>query len=373
MMTSRCSSDLGAALGAALLVVSLSGPALADTIYLTDGKTLENVTVAQESLIQVTYRERGKSTNKEVTSDHVLRIEFSKKPRLVDEADAAIDDGNLGVALDSFELFIDGIVSGENTKVREKWAAAYAIKRVLDVNMTLGDLKGAVRAAEMLIRERPDSRYIPYAHLTKIEALRWLGEEDRAKKTIASFKGLIDEKGLSNRWRLEADLAAVLVDSGLTASKRRDRLLEIGGEAGSEYPIVRNRARVAEGETYLEGDSKDFAAARKVFQRIADDPKADAATLAGAYTGLGDCLFQEGVDQLRADQDGRDTLKEALLNYLRVVVVYKDQTRYVQKALLYAGRAFDIDTSKVAARKMYRSLISDYPTSPWAEEAKKYL
>ena len=148
--------------------------------------------------------------------------------------------------------------------------------------------------------------------------------------------------------------------------------ITVGTTAGSEYPVVRNRARVAEGESYIESNPKDFDKARAVFEEIADDPTADDATLAGAYTGLGDCLFQQAAKKVNAEEDAGDELRGALLNYLRVVVVYENQTRYVSKAMFFAGTVFklmDDEASRAAAYKMYQALKTRYPASEWAQKA----
>ena len=69
-------------------------------------------------------------------------------------------------------------------------------------------------------------------------------------------------------------------------------------------------------------------------------------------------------------------LREAQKSLLRVVVVYRDQSRYVQSALFHAGRTFDLfgtDEQSAKARQLYARLISDYPSSPAAAEAKRHL
>jgi hypothetical protein len=227
-----------------------------------------------------------------------------------------------------------------------------------------------------LLKTFPDSRYVPYAYLARAEAQRLSDKGPQAIATLAEFRALIDAKGLARRWSLEVDLGTVLSDSGLKGQAKRDRLIEIGSAAGNEYPTVRNRAQVAEGESYLEGQTKDFDAARKVFLRIAENPRADRATLAGAYTGLGDCLFQQAVDQQKAKADPAANLEAALESYLRVVVIYKEQARYVPKAMFYAGRVFEFrgdDECKGYARLMYRRVLQRYGESTWAGEARKQL
>lgn len=364
----------------ALLVVTLAGaatPVLADVIHLTDGKSLEDVTVVDDTIKEVSYRDAGSSSTKTVSSDKVLRIEFEKVPRLISEAEGMVTDGAFFDAIDRMQLFVDGKLSGENRGDRQKWAVPLALYRIIELQLSLGELDDAVKACDKLIENAPESRFLPYAYLAKAEAQRYLGKESAALATLDEFRAKIDELGLSELWRLEAELAGVLTDPKLTGTKKRDRLIEIGSTAGSQYPVVRNRARVAEGESYIEGEKKDFAAARAVFEKITSDPKADDATLAGAYTGLGDCLFQSAVDEMK--QGGAsENLAAAVKAYMRVVVSYKDQTRYVPKAMFFAARVFDFMEStdevdyKARARKLYTAVLRDFPNSPWAAEAKKF-
>ena len=163
------------------------------------------------------------------------------------------------------------------------------------------------------------------------------------------------------------------------------RLVVIQDEAGSDYPTVRNRARVAEGESHLNEVAQErdrdirmrsVAKARELFEKILEDYKADAETLAGVFTGLGDCLYLEALAK------GKDPalLKQSLMNFLRVVVLYKDQTRYLPKAEFFAGRCLELlgaatgDADfKARAERLYRTVIREFPGSQWASEAKAAL
>ena len=360
-----------------LAALSTAGSLRADTIYLTDGKTLDDVTVAEETLAGVLYKPKGKSSTTSVSPDKVLRIDYSRKPRLVDEADTMAEEGAVLDAIDGLKQFADGALSG--TKVREKWAPAYALRRVMDLNMTIGNLPGVIAAADKLIEGTPDSRHVPSAYLTKAEAQRYLGKEQDALATLDDFADVIEEKGLSERWRLENQLARILADPSVTGADKRSRLADVVNAAGDDHPVVKNRAYVAEGESYLEESSPDYDAALEAFENIIDDPSADGATLAGAYTGKGDCLYLRAASKLQRqglDEELSSQLRDAVKSYLRVIVVHKDQSRYVPKALMYAGRVFDLfdtDEARSNARQMYRRLVSDYPASNWAEDAKKFL
>ena len=346
----------------------------ADVIHKLDGKSLQDVEITNETLTQVTYKDKGKGAELSVPADQVLRVEYTSRiPRLMQEAFTAAEDGSIDEAAETLELFADGELS---KGPRQAWAPGYALHKALEMRLGIGDLKGAVGIADKLIKGVPESRYVPYAYVAKAEAHRHLGEGPNAVATIRSLRDFATSKGLSQRWKLEADLEEIFSDAALKGDAKRDKLLEVIASAGNEFPTVANRARVAEGETYLEGERKDFAKAKAAFKRILGDPKADAATLAGAYTGMGDVLFQEAGDKIQAKDDAAaaEILREALEHYMRVVVVYDSQARYVPKALFYAGRTADLmqdEGSRARARRLYGAVIQDYPASPWAELAKK--
>jgi hypothetical protein len=60
---------------------------------------------------------------------------------------------------------------------------------------------------------------------------------------------------------------------------------------------------------------------------------------------------------------------------MRVVVVYKDQVRYVPKAMFWAGRVFDESTDEVdkeKAQKLYAKVAREYQGTKWGDEAKGF-
>ena len=355
------------------LALALVSGARADTITLVDGKTLENVTIVNESLKDITYKQDGKS--KTVASDTVASVDFKKKPKLVDQADSSAHDGDIGGAMSTLETYVGGLIDG-NAKEPLAWAPPYAMQRLIELAAATGDAEEIVKAADRLIANAKDSRYLPSAYLNKATALYDMKQTKEALTAIADLRKLIDGQGLGQRWKLEADLAEALSDTSLGATRRRARVVEIAAVAGKDYPLVANRAKVAEGESYTEGDSKDFVKAMAIFRQIIADPSADAQTLAGAYIGLGDCAISRALDQQKANQDANATFKDAAELYMRVVVLYPEQTAYRAKAMYFAGRAFEFlgdDTSKSRARLLYHSVIREFKDSRWATDAKKQL
>ncbi|MEO6711211.1 MAG: hypothetical protein ABI054_13385 [Planctomycetota bacterium] len=357
----------------AALTLAFAAGSRADTITLADGKTLENVTVVNETLKEVSFKQEGKS--KTIPSETVASVEYVKKPKLVDQADSSAKDGDIGGAIDSFETYVSGLIEGKG-KEPMLWAPGYAMQRLIELSASVGDTEGVVVAADRLIKNAPESRYLPAAYLSKATALADDKKNKEALAAIADLRSLINTKELGQRWKLEADLAEVLADASLAGSKRRARVIEISGLAGKDYPMVANRARVAEGESYTEGETKDFTKAKALFQQIAADPKADKPTLAGAYTGLGDCLFAQALDLQKANKDANEAFKSAVDTYMKVVVLFPEQVRYRAKSMFLAGRAFEFigdDVSKARARQLYRSVIREFKQSSWAEDAKKQM
>ena len=125
-------------------------------------------------------------------------------------------------------------------------------------------------------------------------------------------------------------------------------------------------------ETLL--DEKDFETAQTVFERVAKDSKSDQRTLAIAWSGLGDCHFQAGAKNPTSEAS-KASLQDALKAYMRVVVLFKGESNYVGRAMVYAGRIYTMmETEEAAdnARKLFGAVIRQFPGSKWAQEARGF-
>lgn len=350
-----------------LLVCLLASASRADEIYRTDGKVLKDVTVTEETLTQVLFK-KG-SSQQSVSSDEILSITYSKKPRLVDEGDQAEAEDDPVGALDILDQYVDGQINKPTE--RKKWAPPYAAWRTVELAQLLDDVAGVAKRVDRLIKNFPDSRFVPAAYLARASAEARLGKPGAAQGTLNDLLALVQAKSLSKRWELEAELGLILTDVSTAGASKRDELQGIIGKAGSQFPTVGNRAQVAVGETYLaEIDAASeqkraelAAAAGKVFTAIVKDQKADSQTLAAAFTGLGTALFHQGKSE------------ESLMNFLRVIVLYEAHSQYVSQSMFYAMLCFrqdDSPQSRDRYREMKWKLEQRYPESTWAKQAKGY-
>ena len=152
-------------MGLALAVACLGATsAAADTIYLTGGEALSDVKVTAESFKLVEYKQDSKK--KTVKTEQVLRLEFSGKSSLVDQADTAAADGQIFDAIASLEEYVKNFIE-TGRRPTFAWEPAYAMYRLIELNREVGDAEHLISAADQLISKRPDSYYVPLAFLAK--------------------------------------------------------------------------------------------------------------------------------------------------------------------------------------------------------------
>jgi len=271
-------------------------------------------------------------------------------------------------------VYLEGALTklDRGTRVRPAWAPAYAAWRLAELNASMGKIAETLAATDMLISKFPDARYVPAALLLKAEVQFAGGEGGAAKKTLEGVTKLVAERGISKRWDFDAKIATIMYDDSLSGDKRRDALKRIATQAGSKFASVRNRAQVIGAETLLE--ENDFETAQSVFERVAKDPKSDQRTLAIAWSGLGDCHYQAGAKNPTSEAS-KAMLQDALKAYMRVVVLFKGESNYVGRAMVYSGRIYTMMETEEAtanANKLFGAVIRQFPGSKWAQEARGF-
>lgn len=356
-------------LSAASLLV---GSALAaDRIRLDDGKVLENVQIVSEGLKDVVYRE-GKN-ERTVPSDSVLAVEYDKRPPELDEAEALLLQDDPEGAVDTLDAFVQTALDKPQTVREHKWAPAAAAWRAVEARLGAADLEGAKSAANRVIQSFGDTRFVPHAYLAKAAAELESGQPDQAQKTLGELGELVAAQGLSKRWELEVRLATAHADAKLGPAAKRSEYEKVLAEAAA-FPPLKFLAQLRVAETFLAeaaaspAGAKDLRArAKSAFEAVLGSEAAPRAVVAAAHAGLGECLFLMG-----AEVDDKAQLREAVLEFLRVATLYRDQGVTVARSLFYAMRCFDLLPDPRRKAEMKRELLGLYPGTAWAAEAKKY-
>lgn len=373
MHTSRSFSCIPALLA----LFAFAPTSAADTIQRIDGERIEGCTIVEEGLREVVYKKTPGGADARLSTEEVVSVEYSRMPKPLEEAATAIDDGKFGEAAESYAAYLAELPP-EGDK-RFKWAPAYAAFRLIEVRSTLGELAAASSAADQLIKSHPDSRYLPKAYLLRAQLLRLQEKPKQALEGLAAFEALIREKQLAPALELECRLAKALVDPALKGVAKRDQIQLVIEALGAQPSPALARARAALGEAFLEEalaqsgaqGAKLFEQAEATFKTVAASEFADDASLAAAYTGLGECDYQRGLGKERKPE----LVRSALRHFLRVVELYGDQSMYVPRALFMAGRCFDgleDPTSRARAQMLYERLAADYPGSSWTTQAKQF-
>jgi hypothetical protein len=363
---------LGAFLGTAVL------PASADTIVLLSGERIEGVDVENDGLKEVSFK-RGRDTESR-PSDQVLSIKFSEKPEKLQEAEAALEQNDVEEALYQLDLYIEGHLSGSPER-RHKWAPAQAAWQIVELHRVDGR-SGEVVGADRLISQFPESRWVPYAYLTKARAQAQSGNTEAALATYRALSEFAQGQSLSNRWALESRLGQ-LRTSDVVDDQRIDQIERLKREAQAEFPLVAKRAQLAVGEGLMfmadraEGSKRAdlIVRATEQFEPLAEGSGSDSAILAGALTGLGEVEFLKASNS--GDAEGLD---RARMNFLRVVVLHGEEVDYVPKAMFYAGLCckqlgeLNSDENELSrARKLGLRLRREFKDSIWADQAASAL
>ena len=140
------------------LILLVLPTAQADTIHLTDGTSIEGVSIKEETLQGVVYKD-GR-TDATVQSNLIRSITFSPMPVLIDRAEAGLDEDQYMGSVAGYEEYISQTSSPER---KFPWALNYAYFRVIELQQTMGKYDAVVAAADRLIEKAGTSRYATLA------------------------------------------------------------------------------------------------------------------------------------------------------------------------------------------------------------------
>ena len=365
---SALSQSASLAIFSALL---LAPTASADRIYLSDGSILEKVDVVSESLTEVVYKAASSAKEETVAADRVLDIEFEQMPKTMATAEIDAKAKRFGAAISGMQDYLANI-GGKKDK-DHPWAKAYAMYRIAELNKLGGDLEGMVAAIDALKTKMAESRYVPVAMLDHIDTLISINDSNGAKEAISAFSAAIKTSNLPQRWEYEADARRLMTDSSLKGESLESKLGELAKKAAA-YSSVNALAEVKRAESLIARDN--FESATEVLRDVTENPKATGATMAAAWTALGEALYEQAqlTSATDAQEERTNLLEEAQLAFMRVVVNHEFEYGYVAKAAYYAGRTFQElkpEGWRDSARDLFNYVRRNFRDSDWAQQAAK--
>ena len=356
---------------AALSFLHVAAVAMPDRIYQSDGSILEDVTIVTEGLTTVTYKPSDSKKESTVDSELVLSVEFANKPEEVSMADVSASDEGFGSALAGMQDYLANLGGKKDKKF--PWGPSYARFRIVELTALMNDLGAMTTAVDDIVTNDPESRYVPLAMISKIDRLIANGDMAGATEASTTFKNLVTDKGLSQRWKFEQQLLALRADASQKGEGLEKALLQLSKSA-KVFPTVTNAADVAAAESML--SRSEFQSAEELFEGVTEDPSADNSTLAAAWTGLGDCLYRRAEAKVGADDEGAKALfGEAQRAFMRTVVNYRFEYVHVAKSAFYAGRCFQLiegEGAKENSNKLFFYVMRNFKGSKWADSARDF-
>lgn len=358
-----------------LLPLTLALPVLAqpisaqtDTIHLINGDKIEKVRVENYDYMKVTFKSGRISETKD--RELVARIDFGQKTvrKLFDIArkQTASEEYN-----DAYVSWLEAADKAEKSK-RLMPFAQVALYKAFEIAKRVGESGDRMKIIGRLEKTNDGkSAYLPQIWAFKLDVTRDTAGNDRAKlenykalcKDYANFVG---EKGLGNRYKLEAQLYSIDARTRLVELKPADAKAELERilpQVESSYPDLAGRINLSIALSVLAGGK--FDEAKKLFSSIIDSRAADGSTKAQALVGRGHTwLRRSGVSPEQA--------RSALLDYMRVAILHEEAgTEIVGEALYHAVLAYDrwngVDKD-MAKRRLRTRLKLNYADSSWADK-----
>ena len=330
-----------------------------DEVVLKTGRGVPGLTVLSETYESVEVdRDGDGKADEPFPAEKVANVKYGDAPVAFRRAEISLKQGRYAEAAEMFQKAL-----GEKN-VRAFWLKQHANYLIGECLRRQGEndaalLPTARKAYERVISEMPKGRLVP-------QAIRGAGlcllREGRTDDARSWFEKLKEDYKFGEAWALRGML--LLAHANSLAGSHDEALVlckEVLDDSGlPKYEDLRKDALltraallIAAGK-YKEGHEAFTKIARTAAER-------DVETKAQAYNGIGDGLL------------GVNRVKEALLAYLRVRVLYFKAQEELPHALYGAARCFTVLRKANEARELVTRLQKEYPKSAWTAKAKKEL
>lgn len=345
---SRWISRLGMA---AVLSAVWTGASLAvDAVYRKNAATAASGAITSISQTEVVIERGG---NKEtIPANEIIRVRWEGEPARLNIARGYEDSGKLDLALETYRsLLSDATNANIRTDLEFLIARTQARAALADPQK----VDEAIKALEGFKTAHADSfRYY--------EALSYLGRLYMAKPDVANARLIFTQLGQAP-WP-DYRMAAQIFDARLKLQAGDVHgALSAFEQVAAATPAQAGPAELSRKYEALLGKAtcltrkEQYAEAAQVLDEVVKQVPADETRIqAEAYVRQGDALQAQGK------------IKEAVLAYLHVDVLFPGETELHAEALYHLARlSASIDHPERGAEARAR-LEQDYANSPWAKK-----
>jgi len=208
---------------------------------------------------------------------------------------------------------------------------------------------------------------------------RLAGTGGAAATTLRELDDRATREGFGAIWsaRAKAELALTLLADGKAGEARAafqsagsaaDNALGTPSPDDDELRALKTMARVGEGETYL--GERDFDRAEQFFRSLTTGGQPEL--VAAGHAGEGQAIFEAAVANNRPDEFRRAQI--ALAKACVFDVTSGESTAkanyYLGRCLMALGPEREGDNFKMRANAYFETVVTGYPSSPWASAAK---
>lgn len=288
----------------------------------------------------------------EVSAQDIAGVTYAEGPIEYRSAEAPMKNENWLAALQYLNIAL--------AKNRNKLLTQYIYFKIAFCHEQMGHIELAIKAYQLLLRDVPDTRFLPTAAERVVHVYI---QQEKFRQAMQLIEKL---ESLGPKWALRAALLKGQVFIAQKKLTRADRLFkeiyeENQGDEGPEAAealILRARVRILR---------EEFPAAVEFALKAIREAKRAPRVTAMAYVFLGDAYFgmAKGAEA--------SVLDDALFAYLHVPVLYGGKQESEAKALYQAGLCFRYKNQGARADLMFNRLLDKYATSRWGKEARREL
>ena len=336
-------------------------PQTQNEIFLVDGTTLQVDKIMTETFKEVTYKRGGSEGRR--PSEEVLEVRHAIGKSVLEDYAYAIEvmqSGQFGNAISAFREVL------KDEKLLERsgyeWVRQHSLFREIRCMNSLADFAGVSATVDQLLSEVPDTFFYAPALMMKAQTKMDSGDKSGAEKVFKRLQEEVVSKGLPQRWNREAELGLMLLNSKLKGAELERALQGLAERNAEQFPTVAARARVEVGNAMVA--NKDYTGARLFFKSIIEAGQGGDSVMAGAISGKGDCSYRQALS-MDALADQKPYLEEAILDFLTVASVYREEVRLVPRAMYFAADALTRVGDSSGARAVALRIKQLFPDSSW--------